>query len=349
MKMHDTTHRPTTGGLLSVVIPCHNEDEVIHSTHRRLTQVLPTTEMAFEVIYVDDGSRDRTIVELERIAAADPRVTVIELSRNFGQQAAMSIGLGEARGDAVVLLDADLQDPPEVIPLMLDRWRKGVDVVYGQRRSRDGEGFFKLVTAKLFHRLFRKLVPYPMPVDTGDFKLLDRTVVEAICRLPEKRRYVRSLIGWSGFRQEPFFYDREARSAGKTKYSPLKLANLALDAVMISSDAPLRGVWLIAGILLAVGAVASAVALATGSGVSGIVAGLACLGAVQVAATAIVGEYAVRTYREAQGRPTAVTRRVIGQRGLDNEILHHEATNRPNQAEHGDHTGSDNRDRRAAA
>lgn len=349
MKMHDTTIRPTTGGLLSVVIPCHNEDEVIRSTHRRLTQILPKTNMAFEVIYVDDGSRDRTIVELERIAATDPRVTVVELSRNFGQQAAMSIGLREARGDAVVLLDADLQDPPEVIPLMLERWRKGVDVVYGQRRSRDGESLFKLITAKLFHRLLRKLVPYPMPVDTGDFKLLDRTVVDAICRLPEKRRYMRSLIGWSGFRQEPFLYDREARSAGKTKYSPLKLANLALDAVMISSDAPLRGVWVSAGLLLVLAAIASAAALFSGSASSGIVAGIAVIGAMQVAATAIVGEYAVRSYREAQGRPTAVTRRVLSQRGESSETYHHETAATPDQAEHDDRTDSDHRGRRAAA
>lgn len=326
MNVRDTTARPETGGLLSIVIPCHNEAEIIRSTHRRLQQVLPTTGMDWEVIYVDDGSRDRTLLELEQIAAADPHVTVVELSRNFGQQAAMSVGLTEASGDATVILDADLQDPPEVIPQMISRWRTGADVVYGQRRTRDGETFFKLATASLFHRLFRKLVPYRMPVDTGDFKLLDRAVVQAICDLPEKRRYMRTLVAWSGFRQEPVLYDREARSAGETKYSPLKLISLAGDAIMISSDTPLRLVWAVAGLLMMASVVTGLAAAITASGVTGVIAAVGFVGSLQVAATALVGEYAVRGYREAQGRPTAVTRRTLSSRAAE-AAVHASRTN----------------------
>ena len=318
--------RPARGsrpgrGLLSVVIPCHDEEAVIEATHARLVEVLPATGMDFEIIYVDDGSRDATLQRLEAIAARDPRTVVIELSRNFGQQAAMSAGLAAARGDAVVITDADLQDPPEVIPEMVRMWRDGVDVAYGRRRRRDGETAFKLVTARLFHRLFASLIPYPMPVDTGDFKLIDRAVADAVNALPEKRRYLRSLVPWAGFRHEPVWYDRHARVAGATKYSPWKLLKLAGDALVLSSDAPLRLTWLAAAALATVGCLAAggaSVAWWTASGpqagvsLAAVVAVVACAAAVQTAAVAIVGEYVVRGYREAQGRPTWVVRRTIG-------------------------------------
>jgi glycosyltransferase involved in cell wall biosynthesis len=307
-------------GLLSVVIPCHNEAEVIDATHARLAAVLPTTGMDFEIIYIDDGSRDATLAKLEAIAARDPRAVVIELARNFGQQAAMSAGLTVARGDAVVITDADLQDPPEVIPEMVRVWRSGVDVAYGRRRSREGETRFKLVTASLFHRLFASLIPYPMPVDTGDFKLIDRAVADAVNALPEKRRYMRSLVPWAGFRHEPVWYDRHARAAGATKYSPWKLLKLAADALVLSSDAPVRLTWVAAGSLGAIGFVSAALATASfwnsatpreGISLASVTAIVATVAAVQTAAVAIVGEYVVRAYREAQGRPTSVIRRTI--------------------------------------
>ena len=311
-------HEPAAApgrGLLSVVIPCHNEAEVIETTHRRLVEVLPETGMDFEIVYVDDGSRDDTLRRLEAIAAADPRTEVVELARNFGQQAAMSAGLERARGDAVVLIDADLQDPPEVIPEMVEAWRRGVDVAYGRRRRREGETRFKLVTASLFHRLFAALVPYPIPVDTGDFKLLDRGVVDAVVALPEKRRYLRSLVAWAGFRQEPVWYDRHARQAGETKYSARKLLRLAGDAVMLSSDIPLRGAWCGVGLLLAVGAAATVTAGVSpggpGPSLAAIVAVATSVAAVPTAAVALVGEYVVRAYRETQGRPAWVVRRTI--------------------------------------
>lgn len=315
-----TTARRAARGLLSVVIPCHNEAAVIDATHARLSEVLPTTGMDYEVIYVDDGSRDTTLSKLERIASRDPRVTVIELSRNFGQQAAMSAGLTATRGDAIVITDADLQDPPEVIPEMVRAWRAGVDVAYGRRRRRAGETAFKLVTASLYHRLFARMIPYPVPVDTGDFKLIDRAVADAVVALPEKRRYLRSLVPWAGFRHEPVWYDRHPRAAGETKYSPWKLAKLAADALVLSSDAPLRLTWVAAASLAIVGTLATLCAMASAwfgptdqnISLASIIAIVALVGAVQTSAVAIVGEYVARTYREVQGRPSWVVRRTIG-------------------------------------
>jgi hypothetical protein len=322
------------GGLLSVVIPCHDEAEVIEATHARLTTVLPRTDMDFEVIYVDDGSRDATLAKLAAIAARDGRVQVIELARNFGQQAAMSAGLAAARGDAVVITDADLQDPPEVIPEMVQAWRSGVDVAYGVRRSREGETRFKLITASLFHRLFAALVPHPVPVDTGDFKLIDRAVADAVNALPEKRRYLRTLVPWAGFRHAPVRYDRHPRAAGTTKYSPWKLLKLAGDAVVLSSDAPVRLTWVTAACLATVGLGAmglatfnqSGPARASGVSLAAVLAVATMVAAVQTAAVAIVGEYVVRAYREAQGRPPWVVRRTIGP-GQDRSRAGHRPTN----------------------
>jgi glycosyltransferase involved in cell wall biosynthesis len=313
----DSTRPPARSQqrLLSIIIPCHNEEAVIEATHARLCGIAPAVGMPLEVIYIDDGSRDRTLERLQRIAAADPRVTVLELSRNFGQQAAMSAGLEQARGDAVVIIDADLQDPPEVIPEMVARWRDGVDVVYGRRRRRVGETAFKLITASLFHRFFASLMPYPMPVDTGDFKLCDRAVIDAVCSLPEKRRYLRNLVPWAGFHHEPVWYDRDARPAGETKYSPRKLLALAADAVVLSSDKPLRLTWLAAGILGLAGLTGLlATAASSGQQTATLPAVLAVVGliaAVQTAAIALVGEYVVRGYRETQGRPPYVIRQTI--------------------------------------
>ena len=333
MNAHDESHpailpceRPARrnadrapGGLLSIVVPCHNEEAVVATTHDRLVAAAAGTGMDLEIVYVDDGSRDATLERLEAIAARDTRAVVVELSRNFGQQAAMSAGLAQARGAAVVIIDADLQDPPE----MVRAWRNGVDVAYGRRRSREGETRFKLVTASLFHRLFASLVPHPIPVDTGDFKLIDRAVVDAVCSLPEKRRYLRSLVPWAGFRHEPVWYDRHARAAGETKYSARKLIMLAADALVISSDAPVRLTWACSLSLAVIGLSATAVATwssftstatapqQAGISLAAVIAVAALVGAAQTAAVAIVGEYVVRTYRESQGRPTSVVRRTI--------------------------------------
>jgi glycosyltransferase involved in cell wall biosynthesis len=297
-------------GLLSVVVPCFDEETVVETTHRRLVETLPETGMDFEIVYVDDGSRDATPDKLARIAAEDPRVRFVELSRNFGQQAAMSAGLAHAEGDAIVLIDADLQDPPEVIPEMVEAWRHGADVAYGRRRSRDGETAFKLATAAVFHRLLARLVPHPIPIDTGDFKLLDRAVVDALLSLPEKRRYLRNLVAWTGFRHEPVWYDRKPRAAGTTKYSIRKLLALAVDAVVMSSDTPMRLTWLLAAVLAVAAFASGTVAMLVPSArlPAGIGAIVSLVAAAQMVGIAIVGEYVVRTYRETQARPSWIAR-----------------------------------------
>ena len=299
-------------GLLSIVIPCYNEEAVIEATHARICSITPHLGMELEVLFVDDGSQDSTLKKLKQLAVEDSRIVVIELSRNFGQQAAMSAGLEAAQGDAVVIIDADLQDPPEVIIEMIAKWRTGVDVAYGRRKSREGESTFKLVTASLFYRFFAMLIPYPVPVDTGDFKLCDRAVVDTVCALPEKRRYLRSLVPWAGFHHAPVDYDRDARTAGETKYSAFRLLSLAADAVLLSSDKPVRFIWFLATLFAFVGTSGLVAELIFPSGrnisLPMILALLGFLSATQTAAIAIVGEYVVRCYREAQARPSFVIR-----------------------------------------
>jgi len=299
-------------GLLSIVIPCYNEEAIIEATHARICSIAPRLGMGLEVLYVDDGSHDSTLEKLKQLASGDSRIHVVEFSRNFGQQAAMSAGLEMAQGDAVVIIDADLQDPPEVILEMIVTWRTGVDVAYGRRKSRDGESTFKLVTAKLFYRFFARLMPYPVPVDTGDFKLCDRAVVDAVCALPEKRRYLRSLVPWAGFNHAPVDYDRDARIAGETKYSAFRLLSLAADAVLLSSDKPIRLIWFLAAMFAFMGTcgLVTGLILPTKEILSlpTLFALLGFVSSAQTAAIAIVGEYVVRCYREAQARPPFVIR-----------------------------------------
>lgn len=309
-----STERPSPG-LLSIVIPCYNEEAVIEAAHTRICSIAPSLGMQIEIIYIDDGSKDATLEKLKHLAARDSRVVVLELSRNFGQQAAMSAGLETAQGDAVVIIDADLQDPPEVILEMVAKWRTGIDVAYGRRKSRDGESIFKLASASIFYRFFAAMIPYPVPVDTGDFKLCDRAVVDTVCALPEKRRYLRSLVPWAGFHHSPVDYDRDARTAGETKYSIFKLLSLAADALLLSSDKPVRIIWLLAILFAFIGASGLAFSLTSSTqgqtGVSAIIAILGFFSAAQTASIAIIGEYVVRCYREAQGRPPFIIRRKI--------------------------------------
>ena len=203
--------------LLSVVVPCFNEQEVIAQTHQRLVQVFERERnVEVEILYVDDGSRDQTLAILRRLQAQDRRVRVVSFSRNFGHQFAVTAGMDHASGDAVCVIDADLQDPPEVILQMLRRWRAGVDVAYGVRTEREGESPFKLWTAKLFYRTINRLSETPIPLDTGDFRLLDRGAVAAFQAMPERDRFVRGMVAWAGFRQEAVPYKRAARAAGPT-------------------------------------------------------------------------------------------------------------------------------------
>ena len=299
--------------LLSVVVPCYNEEAVILETHRRLSEVLSGMKnLDWEILYVDDGSSDRTPELLGQIQRAEERVRFIRLSRNFGHQIAFSAGLDYAHGDAVVVIDADLQDPPEVIPEMVERWRDGYHVVYGARTCREGETTFKLWTAKIFYRLLNRLSNLKMPVDVGDFRLMDRKVVDALRAMPERDRFLRGMVSWVGFRQIAVLYKRAPRFAGESKYPLLKMIRFAADAVISFSFVPLRLViWLGVGTIgLAFLGILYAIVLRFFFDPSHWVRGWASIfvavlfmSGVQLISIGIIGEYVGRIYGEVKHRP----------------------------------------------
>ena len=224
-----------------MVVSCYNEEEALPATHQTLTRVLQSLNAVdFELIYIDDGSSDRSLPILEAIQSEDRQVRVISFTRNFGRQIAVAAGLEHAAGDAVVIIDADLQDPPEVIEEMLELWRDGAQVVYGVRKKREGETLFKIWTAKWFYRVISRLSNTKIPLDTGDFRLIDRKVVDAITAMPERDRFTRGMVTWVGFKQVPLAYTRQARHSGQTKYPFGKMVRFAADGLLSFSMAPLR-------------------------------------------------------------------------------------------------------------
>ncbi|TAN03679.1 MAG: glycosyltransferase [Rhodanobacteraceae bacterium] len=297
--------------MISLVIPCFNEEEVIEETHRRLAALAESQPTySFEFLFVDDGSRDRTPQLLRQLVATDRRVRAVFFSRNFGHQLAVTAGIDEARGNAVVLLDADLQDPPEVVAEMLAKWRDGWQVVYGVRAEREGESRFKLLTAHLFYRVLNYLSDTPIPLDTGDFRLMDRAVVEVLRSMPERDRFVRGMVSWVGFRQLALPYRRAARFAGTSKYPLRKMIRFATNGIISFSMRPLKlamDVGLLCAGLACAGIVwAFAVRLATNSWVPGWTATIIAvlfLGGIQLVCTGILGEYIGRTYMQSKGRP----------------------------------------------
>ena len=301
-------------------MPCYNEEAVLDETHRRLTAVLDgLDDLDYELIYVDDGSRDGTALVLQRLQAHDDRVRIIRFSRNFGHQIAVTAGLEHASGDAIVLIDADLQDPPEVIRQMVACWREGYQVAYGQRVDRAGESAFKRWTAKAFYRLINRLSDVEIPVDTGDFRLIDRVVVEALLAMPEHDRFVRGMVSWVGFRQIAVPYSRAPRFAGESKYPITKMLRFAMDGVASFSRRPLRlATWLGAFLLaLAVGTLAYTVGsrLVTGDWISvwmvpSVVA--LFLAAAQLLSIGVIGEYIGRIYAEVRGRPLYLVQERLG-------------------------------------
>ena len=296
---------------LSIVVPCFNEEAVIRETHRHLAEAIGALEnLDCELIYVDDGSRDKTLDVLMELASGNPIVRIVALSRNFGHQVAISAGLDHASGDAVVTIDADLQDPPGVIPEMLEHWRQGADIVYGQREQREGEPFLRLLCIKAFYRVINWLSSTPIPMDTGDFRLIDRKVLDALLAMPERDRFVRGMVAWTGFRQEYVRYPRAARFAGVTKYPVRRLVQLGLDGVISFSLIPLRlAIWMGVGVaaLSCVGiAYAVVVRLTTSAWVQGwamLMVALLFLGGVQLIFLGVIGEYLGRIYMESKRRP----------------------------------------------
>ncbi len=303
---------------LSVVVPVYNEEESVPELYRRLTGALGGAAASYELVLVDDGSSDRSWEIIRELAARDRRVRGLSFSRNFGHQMAFTAGLDHADGDAVVIMDADLQDPPELLPELLARWREGYDVVYAVRARRAGESAFKLFTAAAFYRILRRITRVDIPVDTGDFRLMSRKAVAAFRRLPEHHRFTRGMVAWLGFRQVGVPYDRAARHAGVTKYPLRKMLRLASDGITSFSYLPLQlATW--AG--LAIGAVA-ALALVAGVAVrigwGGVpawaiaAAALALLAGVQLVAVGLLGEYVGRVFDEVRGRPLYLLRDTVG-------------------------------------
>lgn len=308
--------RSRTGRLLSIVVPMHNESEVLDLLFIRLDGVLSGLGVDAEIVCVDDGSRDDTLARLEARAMSDSRLRVVTLARNFGKEAALTAGLDESSGDLVVPLDADLQDPPELIAEFLLLWEQGYDVVYGVRTDRTSDTMSKRVTANLFYKVFNKLADYPIPASTGDFRLMDRQVVSALQQLPERNRFNKGLFAWVGFRQIGVPYVRPPRAAGTTSWASPGLWKLAVDGITSFSTVPLR-VWSMVGFGAAVAAVAASLGLILrvliyGRDVPGyaslMVVVLFCF-AIQMIAFGVMGEYIGRLYQESKGRPIYLIRR----------------------------------------
>ena len=316
-----------TLNLLSVVVPCFNEEAVIRETHRGLVAALEKVpELAFELIYVDDGSRDATLKLLRGLQRMDERVRVLALSRNFGHQIAVTAGLQNAVGDAVVVIDADLQDPPDVILEMLEHWREGVDVAYGLRTEREGETAFKRWTASAFYRLINRIADVAIPVDTGDFRLMDRKVVNAFLAMPERDRFVRGMVAWTGFRQAPVPYRRAARAAGETEYPFRKMLRFAIDGILSFSMVPLRlatyGGFCASGLALLGIACALGLRIFTYIWITGwtlLFSAIVFFGGVQLVFIGIMGEYLGRIYGEVKRRPLYLIEERLGFASADEE------------------------------
>jgi dolichol-phosphate mannosyltransferase len=298
--------------LLSVVAPVFDEEATVEEFYARVCAALDG--LRFELVLVDDGSTDGSPAALERLATADPRVRVVYLSRNFGHQTALTAGLDHARGDAVVMLDADLQDPPELIPVMLDHWRRGCDVVYAVREQREGESRFKLTTARWFYTLFDKLAQVELQHNSGDYRLLDRQALDALLSMRERNRFLRGMTVWVGYTQAAVPYKRDPRYAGETKYTVPRMLRFSLDAISSFSHRPLQLATLLGFLISGVAFIAIPVVITlriVGSylpGFSSITIAILLLGGIELIAIGIIGEYVGRIYDEVKGRPLYLVR-----------------------------------------
>jgi len=315
-KQADSTPAP----LLSIVVPCFNEQEVIPETWRRLRGLRDAIhDCAIEFVFVDDGSRDGTLEALRAIARGDPSVRILAFARNFGHQLAVTAGIDAAAGDALVIIDADLQDPPELIPEMLCKWREGYDVVYGTRLERPGESWFKLATARAYYRVLDRLSEVSIPLDTGDFRLISRRVADTLRAMPERDRFLRGMVSWIGFRQCALPYRRAERFAGVSKYPLGKMLRFATDGILSFSSAPLRlsvNLGLIAAALALIGILyALVLRIFTNIWVEGwtaLMIAVLFLGGVQLISVGILGAYVGRIYNEIKNRPLYVVQERIG-------------------------------------
>ena len=295
---------------LTFLLPCYNEGKVLPETCRRVKEVAAALHQSCEIVFVNDGSSDDTLAQMLQYAQRDPAVVVVNLSRNHGHQLALSAGLQYCTGERVLIMDADLQDPPELAPQMLALMEQGADVVYAQRRSRPGDDLFKRVACAVFYRLLNRLSDAPIQLDTGDFRLISRRVVELLLQMPERHRFLRGMVSWVGFRQVPLLYDRDKRFAGVTKYPFRRLVSLALDGVVASSTRPLAlasyagMLFAAAGFALIIYALYSWWAVGkTPQGWTSLMIVVTVLGSVQLFVLGIIGQYLGRLHEQARGRP----------------------------------------------
>ncbi len=296
--------------MISIVVPVYNEMEVLPEFHARISGVLDQLSLGAEVIYVNDGSDDDSLSLLNEIYEQDARVAILDLSRNFGKEIAMTAGLHKAQGEAVIVIDADLQDPPELIPQLIDEWQKGYDVIYAKRARREGESAFKKLTAHLFYRLMRSIGQIKIPEDTGDYRLLSRRAVDALNTLSEQHRFMKGLFTWIGYRQKAVIYERDPRHAGESKWNYWHLWNFAIEGITSYSSAPLKLASYL-GLLTALGAFSYGIfiiirTMLYGDPVQGypsMIVIILFLGGVQLMSIGVLGEYVGRIFTETKRRP----------------------------------------------
>lgn len=310
--------------LLSIVVPVFNEIEVLDAFYGRIKKVIDSMDSIFyEIIFIDDGSKDGSYQKLVNLANLDSNVSVIKFSRNFGHQVAVTAGIDIAQGDAVVIIDADLQDPPEVMNKFIEKWEEGYDVVYGIRKRREGEGKMKLLTASLFYRILKAIVKFDIPLDVGDFRLMSKQAVKYFREFKERDRYIRGLVSWIGFKQIGVLYVRDTRYAGETKYPYKKMIKFAIDGITSFSSIPLKlATWLgyITSFLAFLYACSVFVQKILGYTVQGwatIMVGMLFLGGIQLICLGIIGEYIGRIFNEIKQRPLYVIEEIYSSKNSD--------------------------------
>ncbi len=312
--------------IYSVVVPLFNEELVIIESYNRLKNVMDKTKEEYEIIFVNDGSKDSTKKKVELICEKDYRIKLVNFSRNFGHQAAITAGMNVSIGKAIVVIDADLQDPPEAILEMIEKWKQGYEVVYGQRSRREGESFFKKITAKTYYRILKSMTSVDVPVDVGDFRLIDRKVCDALASLPEKNRYVRGLVSWVGYKQTCVQFERQERFAGETKYPLSKMIELALDGITSLSSKPLAFVNYIGGFCSIVGVISAIIIIINNLFNSFQLLSLGLIFSVIVfmfglvfISLGIMGQYIARIFDEAKDRPMYLVDNIVNYVKSDDE------------------------------
>ena len=304
---------------ISVIIPMYNEELVIEECYKRLKEnITKLKKYDYELIFINDGSKDKTLEKIKELAKQDTNLKIVSFSRNFGHQAAVTAGLKEVTGDAIVIIDADLQDPPESIPDMVKLWEAGNEVIYGKRKSRDGESAFKLLTAKMFYKTLNALSDVEIPKDTGDFRLVDRKVVDTINTLPEHNKFLRGLFSWVGYKQKAFEYERKERFAGETKYPLKKMLKLASDGIISFSTKPLKLIGILGGVCIAISLILLIYIIVNAIGKFNylsvawpIITAITFFSGVQLMTTWIISEYIGRIYDESKKRPQYIVDKKI--------------------------------------